>query len=1374
MKKLRNKNIILLLATILLVIALVITLSVTTLTDHVFVNGHNQFFKNSKLSFGPNNDPKKLKMIHITDNHYCARELLGDSRENLMKLSNSDFVLDKKSDAKEFFAGGAILNACCIKMKEKALKEGLDLIIVSGDTTKDGEWICNMDVANRLRMLQNEIRAKEGFEHFQILVTLGNHDIYNSEYAVKYDKNGKSEKIRTVNYMDFMKIYAGLGFKDFTDDEVEEFENHKDWNTLFSKFIPSKNTKYMDFEYYVDHLANTKKKGYEKDYGVLSYIARYNQAKMQEELGFSKKMTVAILDSFLHVPLKGALDGVEHKTAGQISEKVMQWLESKITDEEKKDPERFALMSCHQNTLEHFNHHEQFLSSFLLHNHENTTLRLSDLGFKYSFTGHTHVHSIAKERLINGRDFVDVSTGAPISMGSPFRILHITKMQHPVTNKNIEKFESRTETIQSLKGIITHNNATDAQLKKEFNSSLYEFDHIDGQGKNTIIHLMCEEIYDNFLYNTIDSYLSERKVRSMVNGKLDNFEYPAFVTDTFLADILPSLKTVKRLLNNALDSFLFAKKYKYKDFNTGTIKDNGSFIDYLANAVKLAVGIDILPDVKGYTINEFAIDVYMAHTLGVYFGTKEEDITLDRVEELCERSAELRVIIDNPSVFCRAIKAVGEIEYMTNLMNKLFSFILEPQFGNKKAIIEELLEAQMKFDIDNLPEKYKPTTPGEEKIYENDKKKIKWLKDEIIAFILDVLGVKIDINNFSINNIIENNRDIPGLNSLFKYASVDYIKGSLKKYANKTFKQNLAYTVKNLVLGMMLGPDTSALEYDQFDLIGDDSTLVLEINCFAEEIVPTSPYTDKYKLYPSLLNIGVDSYDNSSYYFAWMNSRYTEDIRLQYTPEGENKWESAQFIETELRNYPYPLLNVSVFTLTTKYKQEDIDKQFKKKGYNETIKKANFTTARISGLRAGQVYEYRILVKNKYFDNDIVFQRKLRIPGGNKDKTNILAITDIQGSVEQNYRVAEKLLKYVKKNETYDFVIDAGDTVDISENIFHWEYVFDMMSDFFSEEVYVQIKGNHEEKTDTPKFIATQKNNDLKGYYSYKINNIHMICLDTNTLDVNKPSSEQYKFMIQELAKTDCKWKIVLMHKSINIIGNHQKDSEVVANRRVLTRLFADYNVDLVIQGHEHVYTVTQFLDRNGKPINVRKDQDEYTIPNGVLYATIGAAGDKYYDYGLNMEREWLLNKDVSVNRGLDAPTYVMLKIDGDKLTYEGYEYRHNDADPDNPEVNSIGKIVINKKYSGFKSNDADILALDVDGEIIYPNNNTFNIVVAKGTDLTEKISYIQKTDVYPGKITIKGYKVDDLKKKGKTYNIESISEDGSNIKYYKLVVQVN
>ncbi len=96
----------------------------------------------------------------------------------------------------------AVSSVLLEKVVDELLETDVEIVIVPGDLTKDGELVSHLEVASQLKRLTDDGR--------QVYVIIGNHDI-NNPHAVSFDDSVTSPA-ETVSPEDFKEIYDGYGY----------------------------------------------------------------------------------------------------------------------------------------------------------------------------------------------------------------------------------------------------------------------------------------------------------------------------------------------------------------------------------------------------------------------------------------------------------------------------------------------------------------------------------------------------------------------------------------------------------------------------------------------------------------------------------------------------------------------------------------------------------------------------------------------------------------------------------------------------------------------------------------------------------------------------------------------------------------------------------------------------------------------------------------------------------------------------------------------------------------------------------------------------------------------------------------------------------
>ena len=210
-----------------------------------------------------------------------------------------------------------------------------------------------------------------------------------------------------------------------------------------------------------------------------------------------------------------------------------------------------------------------------------------------------------------------------------------------------------------------------------------------------------------------------------------------------------------------------------------------------------------------------------------------------------------------------------------------------------------------------------------------------------------------------------------------------------------------------------------------------------------------------------------------------------------------------------------------------------------------------------------------------------------------------------------------------------DFMLHTGDFVQDSRYETYWKEMLNTNLKYLMKLPIMAISGNHETtymagRNETFKHfnnkIPAQANTKRGYYYSFTYCNTKFIMLNTNNTDSNGLETEQYDWLKNELKTNNKKWTIVAMHNPMYSVGqygaNPSKNSIALALRSQLASLFAEYKVDLVLQGHDHTYSKTYPIGIDGIADISHTYRTEngvkYTVnPNGAIYSMHGAAGNQ-------------------------------------------------------------------------------------------------------------------------------------------------------------------
>ncbi|WP_455539902.1 metallophosphoesterase [Terrisporobacter sp.] len=145
------------------------------------------------------------------------------------------------------------------------------------------------------------------------------------------------------------------------------------------------------------------------------------------------------------------------------------------------------------------------------------------------------------------------------------------------------------------------------------------------------------------------------------------------------------------------------------------------------------------------------------------------------------------------------------------------------------------------------------------------------------------------------------------------------------------------------------------------------------------------------------------------------------------------------------------------------------------------------------------------------------------------------------------------------------------------------------------------------------------------GDYYFTYSNTLFLFLNTNNLNIN----EHKEFIENAMKKnTYMKWKIAVFHHDIYGGGIHNNDKDVKELRHKLPYILEKNNIDLVLCGHDHIYSRTYPLKNNKKN------------SKGIVYITgSSSTGSKFYKH-IDKTKNYIKSK-----YDKEEPTYTIIKV---------------------------------------------------------------------------------------------------------------------------------
>ena len=298
-----------------------------------------------------------LRIAVMSDLHYLSPDMIADT-EDFEHALNSDRKLLKESSS--------VLH----EMLERVRADKPDILLVSGDLTKDGEQECHAALAKQLQQLQQDIPG------LKIYVINGNHDIRNYNAKNFNTADGKAVPATRTEPEDFKRIY------DFVYSDP----------TVLATFTPAEGNKA----------------------GGLSYVARPVEG-----------LTVIAMDTCRYSSDNTSNGDDEHETSGAISADLEKWVIEQTAAAKARGDLVIGLE--HHGLVPHFDVQPTILPMYLVNGYERIAQEYADAGMSVVFTGHMHAVDIAAMTTAAGNTFYDIETGSALTYPCPVRFVDLRR-----------------------------------------------------------------------------------------------------------------------------------------------------------------------------------------------------------------------------------------------------------------------------------------------------------------------------------------------------------------------------------------------------------------------------------------------------------------------------------------------------------------------------------------------------------------------------------------------------------------------------------------------------------------------------------------------------------------------------------------------------------------------------------------------------------------------------------------------------------------------------------------------------------------------------------------------------------------------------------
>lgn len=295
---------------------------------------------------------------------------------------------------------------------------------------------------------------------------------------------------------------------------------------------------------------------------------------------------------------------------------------------------------------------------------------------------------------------------------------------------------------------------------------------------------------------------------------------------------------------------------------------------------------------------------------------------------------------------------------------------------------------------------------------------------------------------------------------------------------------------------------------------------------------------------------------------------------------------------------------------------------------------AHHHVVEFSGLESNTLYAYRV----KGLDSWSEWFQFRTANTENSFPFRILYFGDAQNSVKSLF--ARVVRQAILSTQQPALVIHAGDMIDRMQNQDNnWGEWFDAVGWLAPSVLQLAVTGNHEyNETVTPpqrvpqwdaQFVSAQ--NGPSGFeqtvFFTDYQQVRFVVLDsTRAIHDEDAARVQAQWLQQVLANnSESRWTVVIYHHPMMSVS-HGVENQMLA--RHWRPLFEQYGVDLVLQGHDHVY-----------------GRDASAVSGGPVYV-VSVAGPK-----MNLVSE-AAQAAMSVT-GEDVQLFQSIEFSGQQLSYE-------------------------------------------------------------------------------------------------------------------------
>jgi 3',5'-cyclic AMP phosphodiesterase CpdA len=322
------------------------------------------------------------------------------------------------------------------------------------------------------------------------------------------------------------------------------------------------------------------------------------------------------------------------------------------------------------------------------------------------------------------------------------------------------------------------------------------------------------------------------------------------------------------------------------------------------------------------------------------------------------------------------------------------------------------------------------------------------------------------------------------------------------------------------------------------------------------------------------------------------------------------------------------------------------------------INEAHFHSTTFSDLQPGTQYVYRVGDGNNWSE-----WLQFKTAAASDEAFSFIYFGDAQNNLRSKWsRVIREAYREAPRAA---FLLHAGDLVNRAESDGEWGEWFGAGGWLNGTTPNLAIPGNHEQaKMESgerrlshhwrPTFTFPKNGPDSlpETCYTLVYHNMRIIGLDSN-----REQAAQAVWLEKVLAENTSPWVVCTFHHPIFSTGKDRDNAEL---RALWKPVFDKFQVDLVLQGHDHTYGRTGF-----DVPNIDTESDPVAATSGITNAEVNAPiGAKNVDtesgtiYVVSVSGPKMYNnnrKSFMKRLGEDTQLYQVITIDDNVLRFEAF-----------------------------------------------------------------------------------------------------------------------